>query len=321
MHEKPLSSPSISERLAKWYRDRQTENQLIEYLVATVEPKIRTVSGYRKRLRIPLQICLQHCKSMVTQIPGPIHLKRSNYYSDPLIKAAFVGSAKIEDLLASPEAQMPLRNPSDSERFALLTMTSTEKTIFGPKKQGDMIVGDAAMQTITFTDHKIVGLGATLESSRDELEKLSLEVIAEAAARQLAARKSHLAELRHQHESLRAMSRMFGGGSRARSVFGVYNMEEQEKLRKIEQLLKETELELAAVSKEIEAPKDRLVMLEGFLGAPDKILDMRLVSFRLDWKNVVTSDAEEEAQAFTLAHFSLTDELQREGVLIAYGQR
>lgn len=321
MHKKPLSALSIPQRLAKWYRDRHTENQLIEYLVATVEPKIRIVSGYRRRLRIPLQICLQHCKAMVAQIPGPIHLTRSNYYSDPLIKAAFVGSTKIEDLLASPEAQMVQQNPSDAQRFALLTMTSTEKTIFGPKKQGDMIVGDAAMQTITFTDHKIVGLGATLESSRNELEKLSLEVIAEAAARQLAARKSHLAELRQQHESLRAMSRMFGGGSRARSVFGVYNLEEQEKLKKIEHLLKETELELAAVSKEIEAPKDRLVMLEGFLSAPDKILDMRLVSFRLDWKNVVTSDAEEEAQAFTLAHFSLTDELQREGVLIAYEQR
>ncbi len=320
MQQKPVSSPSISDRLTKWYRDRQTDKQLIEYVVETVEPKIRTVSGYRKRLRIPLQICLQHCKSMVAQIPGPIHLKRSNYYIDSLIKAAFVGSTKIEDLLASPEAQMPQLKPSDAQQFALLTMTSTEKTIFGPKKQGDMIVGDAAMQTITFTDHKIVGLGATLESSRNELEKLSLEVIAEAAARQLAARKSHLAELRHQHESLRAMSRMFGGGSRARSVFGVYNLEEQEKLKKIEQLLKETEMELAAVSKEIEAPKDRLVMLEGFLSAPEKILNMHLVSFRLDWKNVVTSDAE-EAKAFTLAHFSLTDELQREGVLIAYGQQ
>lgn len=321
MQKKPLSSPSISERLTKWYRDRRAETQLIEYLVETVEPKIRTVSGYRRRLRIPLQICLQHCKAMVVQLPGPIHLKRSNYYSDPLIKAAFVGSTKLEDLLASPEAQMPQHNPSGPEQFALLTMTSTEKTIFGPQKQGEMIVGDAPMRTVTFTDHKIVGLGATLESSRDELEKLSLEVIAEAVARQLAARKSHLAELRQQHESLRAMSRMFGGGSRARSVFGVYNMEEQEKLRKIEHLQQETELELAVVSKEIEAPKDRLVILENCLSAPEKILAMRLVSLRLDWKNVVTSDAAEEAQAFTLAHFSLTDELQREGVLIAYEQR
>lgn len=321
MQQKPLSSPSISERLTRWYRNRQTETQLIEYLVETVEPKIREVSGYRGRLRIPLQTCLQHCRAMVAQIPGPIHLKRSNYYSDPLIKAAFVGSTKIEDLLASPEAQMVQQNRSDSERFALLTMTSTEKTIFGPKKQGDMIVGDAAMRTVTFTDHKIVGLGATLESSRNELERLSLEVITEAAAGQLAARKSHLAELHQQHESLRAMSRMFGGGSRARSVFGVYNLEEQEKLKKIEHLLKETELELAAVSKEIEAPKDRLAMLESSLSAPEKILAMHLVSLRLDWKNVVTSDAEEEAQAFTLAHFSLTDELQREGVLIAYEQR
>lgn len=320
MDEKPRSSLSIPERLTSWYRNRQAEIELVEDVVEIVEPKLRNVRGYRQQLRKPLQICHQHCKEMVEQLPGPIHLKRADYYADPIIKAAFVGSVKIEDLLASPDTNEPLEKPSGSERFALLTMTRTEKKIFGPKKQGAMIVADAAMQTVTFTEHKIVGLATTLESSRNKLAKLSLEVIAEAAARELAARKSHLADLRQQREKLQAMSRMFGGGSRTRSVFGHYNPEEQEKLQKVRDLLEETEKELAVVREGVEDPKDWLVILENYLTAPDKILNVKIISLRLDWKNVLTSDPEEQANTITLAQLALTDEMQRDAVLVSYIQ-
>ncbi len=320
MGEKPGPSLSISERLTSWYRNRQAEIQLVDAVVEIVEPKIRNVRGYRQRLRRPLQICQKHCKAIVAQIPGPIYLERKNYYADPLIKAAFVGSEKIEDLLASPEANVPMPGAPGSERFALLTMTSTEKKIFGPKKQGAMIVADAAMQTITFTEHKIVGLATTLESSRSELEKLSLEIIAEAAARELAGRKSQLTDLRRQRENLHAMSRMFGGGSRARSVFGHYNPEEQEKLEKVKHLLEETDKELAVVREGVEEPKDWLAILENYLAAPEKILNGKILSLRLDWKNVLTSDPEEHADTITLARLSLSDAMQRDAVLVSYEQ-
>jgi hypothetical protein len=319
MDEKPRPFLSIPERLTNWYRNRQAEIELVEDVVEIVEPKLRNVRGYRQQLRSPLQICQQHCKAMVAQLPGPIHLKRADYYADPIIKAAFVGSEKIEDLLASPEANVPVQNPT-AERFALLTMTRTEKKIFGPKRQGAMIVADAAMQTVTFTDHKIVGLATTLESSRNKLARLSMEVVAEAAARELAARKSHLADLRRQREKLQAMSRMFGGGSRARSVFGAYNLEEQEKLQKVRALLEETEKELAAVREGVEEPKDWLVILANYLAAPEKIMHGKIISLRLDWKNVLTSDPEEQANTITLAQLSLTDELQRDAVLVSYGE-
>ena len=320
MDEKTRPSLSIPERVTTWYRNRQAEIQFVEAVVEIVEPKLRNIRGYRQRLRKPLQICQQHCKAMVAQIPGPIHLERANYYADPLITAAFVGSEKIEDLLASPAAKVPLQNPAGSERFALLTMTRTAKKIFGPKKQGSLIVADAAMQTITFTEHKIVGLATTLESSRKKLEQLSIEIIAEAASRELAGRKSHLADLRRQRESLNAMSRMFGGGSRARSVFGHYNPEEQEKLQKVKQLLEETDKEFAVVREEVEEPKNWLVILENYLTAPEKIMHIKIFSLRLDWKNVLTSDPEEKAHTITLAQLSLTDEMQRDAVLVCYEQ-
>ena len=317
MQEKPSSSLSFTERVKKWYQDRQDDAQVIDYVVETVEPKIKDVRGYRQRLREPLEFCLQYCKAMISQIPGPICLDRSNYYAEPLINAAFVGSEKIEDLLASPEARISEEDSAGSACFALLSMTRTETTTFGPQKQGEMIISDAAMRAVTFTDHKIVGLATTLEASRIELEQMSLEIIVEAIARELAAQRSHLTDLRQQSQSLHAMSRMFGGSGQSRSAIG-QSLEEQEKLVKVQHLMEENENELAAVREKTETPKDWLEILAGNLAAPEKILHMQPVSLRLDWKNVITSNPDEKAHTITLAQFSLTEELQRDAVIIRY---
>jgi len=322
MQEKPRSSLSFTERLKRWYQGRQDDAQVIDYVVETVEPKMKHVRGYRQILREPLDLCLQHCKSMIPQIPGPICLERSNYYADPLISAAFVGSEKIEDLLADPEARIAQQEQAtaDCVCFALLSMTRTETTTFGPQRQGEMIISDAAMRAVTFTDHKIVSLATTLEASRNKLEQLSLEIIVEAIARELVAQRSHLTDLRQQSRSLQAMSRMFGGGGRSRSAIG-QSLEEQEKLAKVQHLLKENESELVAVREKTETPEDWLKILAANLAAPEFFLRVQPVSLRLDWKNVIVSHPDEQAHTISLAQFSLTDELQRDAVLISYEQK
>ena len=204
---------SMRSRISGLFHANQPENKLIDYVVDTVEPKLKWVKGYRKRLQEPLQVCLEHCRSIVAQLPGPIYLRRSGYSEDPLIKAAFVGSNRIEDLLDRVDRTTSQNTLSGKERFALLTMTSTEKTIYGRKKQGDMIVGDAAMRAITFTDHTIVGLATTLANSKEAVEKFSLEIIAEATARELSERRTRLVDLRQRQERLRAMNKMFGGAN------------------------------------------------------------------------------------------------------------
>ncbi len=319
MQEKPRSALSFTERLKKWYQDRQDNAQLIDYIVETVEPRIKHVRGYRKSLQEPLERCLQHCTSMIIQIPGPIHLESSNYYADPLISAAFVGSEKIEELLARPEARIADEAPAGSDGFVLLTMIRTETTTFGPQKHGEMIISDAAMRAVTFSDHKIVGLTTTLEASRQKMERMSLEIIVEAAARDLAAQRSNLTDLRQQSRSLQAMSRMFGGG-RSRGGVG-QSLEEQEKLARVQDLLAENESELAAVREKTETPEDWLKIVAGSLAAPEKIMHVQPVSLRLDWKNVIVDHAEEQAHTISLAQFSLADELQRDAVILSYGQK
>ena len=313
---------SMLSRLRGQSQTDQPDNELIDYLVTTIEPKLKQVRGYKKRLQEPLKLCREHCRVLVAQIPGPIHLKQSEYHDDPLIKAAFVGSDRIEDLLDRVERTTPQTGLSGTERVALLTMTSTEKTIFGSKKQGNMLLADAAMRSITFNDHNIVGLATTLADSKEALEKFCLEIIAEAVARELSEIRTKLVDLRQRKEWLRAMNKMFGGGNGVGMgcVFVPYDPEKQKKQLKLEKMLLETENEISTASSESETPEDWLTIVEDFLARPEDIVNLRLVSLRLNWCNVLTDDPDEQANTITFATFTLADEMQREAVLVAYEQ-
>ena len=320
--EPPVGIRSLLNRFVGWFHTSSPDSQHIDYFVNTVEPKLKYVKGYRDRLHEPLRICREHCRSMIAEIPGPIPLKNSPYSEDPLIKAAFTGSDQINELLkhaAKTASQTPLPG---SSRVALLTMTSTEKTIFGRKKQGNMIIGDTAMRAVNFTDHNLVGVATTLENSKEALEKYSFEIIAEATARELSEIRTKLVDLRQRQEWLRAMSKMFGSEKKAGMgcVFVPFDPEKEAKQKKLEQMLMENKSEIAAASSKSETPENWLTIVENFLSSPEDILNMRLVTLRLDWSNVLTNDPEEKANTLTFSTFTLADEMQREGVLVAFEQ-
>lgn len=311
---------SLRSRLGWRSQYDKSEISQIDYLVNTIEPQLKSVRGYRKKLHEPLKVCLEHCKAIVDEIPGPIHLQRSKYYDDPLIKAAFAGSDRVEFLLDRADGKTSPSEFSGKERVALLTMRSKEKTIFGSKMQGNMIIGDAAMRAITFTDHNLVGLASTLENSKKELEKYCLEIIAEAAARELSEIRTRLVDLRQRQDRLRAMKKMFGGGKKAGmgAVFVPLDLERHNKRQKLEQMLVETESEIAVASEVSGTPENWLTIVENFLSRPEDILSIQVVSLRLDWCNVLTEDPKEKANAITFATFTLADEMQREGVFVTY---
>lgn len=309
-------------RVGEVFQTNQPEDEFIDYVVNTIEPKLKQVRGYRKRLQEPLNHCREHCKALVAKIPGPIYLKQSDFHDHPVIKATFAGSGRIEEILRRADSAADQSPISGTERVALLTMTSKQKTVFGRKKQGNMMMADTAMRAITFTNHNIVGLAATLDDSKKALEKYCLEIIAEAAARELSEIRTKLVDLRQRHEWLRAMHKMFGAEQQSGMgcVFVPFDPEKAQKQQKLKQMMAETEGEIAEASRKSETPEKWLTIVEDFLSKPEDILGMQLVSLRLDWSNVLTDDPEEKADTITLGTFTLADEMQREGVLVAYDQ-
>lgn len=295
----------------QWLHERQLENQLLDHLVDTVDPQMKKVRGFRNKLREPLAVCKRYGKELARGIPGPILADRKKITANPQLKALFAGLDRPEDLFTAEQDQEP-------SSFFLLTMTRTEKTMFGREKRGEMIVGDAAMKSITFTDHEVFPLGMSETEAREALEQLSIETIILTASRKLVAVQADLSDLHQQQANLKAMSKMFGGGGRSHNLFGVQTVEQREKLEKVTDMLEQTERDLEMYRSKLETPQDRLNSLVDYLSHPEKILTSERFSLVLDWRNVIVDGDEDKAIDLNLAQFSLPDEMQRDGVLIGY---
>jgi hypothetical protein len=301
-------------------RTSDPDHELVDYAVNIIEPNLKLAKNYHTRLREPLKICRAHCRALVAEIPGPIKLRRNGNRGDPFIRAAFTKAEQLEELLNRADQVTSSAPLSGTQRVALLTMTSKERTIFGTRRMGDMVVGDAAMRAVTFTDHTIVGLSSNLASSREALEQYTFDILIEAAAKQLSEIRTRLVDLNQRQQWLRTMGKMFGEETRADMgcMFVPYDPEKSRKQKEIDKLLAETEDELASAREGTETPDDWLKIVEQFLSTPDDILNMRLMSLRLNWKNVLTDDPSEKADIITFATFTVADEMQREGVLVEY---
>ena len=318
---RPRPSKSILAGVKEWLQGQRggAERAFIEAIVEAIEPKIKQVHGYRKRLQIPLSVCQEHSKKIVAGIPGPIYLKHPGDYTDPLINAAFVGPEKLEDLIAKTESlRLETGGLSGPERVALLTMARTDRTIFGRSLHDALLVSDERLTSITFSDHKIVAMAESFEESRKQLEKHILGIIAHSASHELAVRRTDLEEARQRREKLRAMWELFGGANHADGIPTTGRADEKENLEKVASMLDETEAELSVAIKGFETPEDLLNFLERYLSEPEKIIAVTPVTLRLDWRNVLTENPEEKASTISLAQCSFAEGATRDAVFIAY---
>jgi hypothetical protein len=297
------------QEITQWLHERHLENEVLDHVVETVDPHMKKVRGHRNTLREPLSICKAYANELVATIPGPILADPKKLTATPQLKALFAGSENPEQLFAAELGSTPAH-------YLLLTMRRSEKTIFGRKKRGEMVVGDARMQSVTFTDHKLFPLGETETEAREALEQLSIEAIIVTASRKLAAVLAELSDLYQQQSNLKAMSKMFSGGGRSHNVFGVQSVEQKKKLDQVSELLEETEQDLELYRSKLDTPAQRLNSLAGYLSHPEKILTGAPFSLVLDWRNVIVDAREEQSVPLALTSFSLSGEKKRDGVLV-----
>lgn len=298
-------------------RRRQDVLKAVEEVVEIADPIIRLAHRYRKILLPSIETAMTYCNQLVNSLPGPLRLNRSAYYDDPQVKALFL-SVEAMDLILRQARNMAAPEWGQ-EIFALLTMNKSEKTIYGHKQLGEQILRDVAMQAVTFTDHRVVGTAADLETAKIQLKQRSLEILAGVAMEKIATLKANLAELRERRERLNAMHQILSGKRRTFEIFAQPEQENAKKISELKALLSATEEEITIARKELETPDDRLGHLKGVMDLPADTIALRAQSLRLNWMNVIAEDGEEAGiHQINLAELSLNEELQRSAILVCF---
>ncbi len=285
----------------------------IERMVQESDPSIRTVAGYRRQLREPVESAVAYFEGLIGAIPGPFSLAPGNWDRDPLIHAFFVSPDEIRSLLRHcTELTSFFRDSGEESAIALVTATKTERTVFGTAMKGDLIQRDVARTAVEFHDHRVVAPVASEEESRRRMVQRGLNLLAAATLEKALETQALREELVAQRRTLavklsilrsreRGLERLLAGGD-----------DMQAEARQAQQLLREIDARLQELAPETGTPGDVLKKLEGVLGGAEHFLRKNTVRMRLDWMGVkVGADSPESGREITLTELEIPERLKR----------
>jgi hypothetical protein len=163
--------------------DKQLIEDLIEALVDTVEPRVRTRSGYREKLAPGVLRMIEHLRAMARERLEPLVLSRTSWSQDPRINAFF---ATADDVPACIGRSQEVRrffeqHPECTEAYALLGMKREERQVFAPKLEGDALKHDVAQISVSFTGHRLLAPAAELAQTRLEVGRRIMQRVAQLA--------------------------------------------------------------------------------------------------------------------------------------------
>ncbi len=186
--------------------------QAIERAVEIVDPILKTVSGYERKLAPAVSHALGYCEQLAADIPGPIEINARAFSADPLVHALFAAPRDIGDMLGkSRELREFLADPAQCEGddfFALLGMRQREKAVNGIALEGGMLRNDVPQRLLYFADHTLGELGCRHENTRQRLQAVAFDGLARGFA-------GCVAELRQERHEARAAWNMEQAGAAA----------------------------------------------------------------------------------------------------------
>lgn len=269
----------------------------IDEAAAAIDPLIRQVHGYEKKLAPALQHALDYCEDIAVRIPGPIAVNRGAFVSDPLVHALFGSADGIDQMLATSQcvrdhlSQMTLES---GQCCALLGMRIHEKKGFGAALSGEIVRADVAQTTLYFSDHTLAEPTRDEASARQRLRDVLFDGIVKGIA-------AHVGDVRTEHASLAREKAMTQAQVRAR-------LEPETHTRRLASLHEQ----LTATADALQ-PGALLDTLATALTAPEPFLHLDPVDLSVDRAGVISKDAKD---ADTLHFVELTSRDLRRWVVI-----
>ncbi len=185
--------------------------QAIEHVVEGIEPRLRLVPAYQRKLGAAVKKALSHIDHTVDRIHGPLQLDRSNYIQVPEVNALFASPDELDGMFNdSDDINKFLCQPRElrlEEAWALLCVCKEEKTVLGMELSGDAVRRDVVQTTVNFYDHKLMAPADNADAVRAGIKKCIFDALITHGLHHIVGLKMQRRELEDQHRILHARLR------------------------------------------------------------------------------------------------------------------
>ena len=292
----------------------------VETAAGLVDPKVRWVSGYRRKLKPAVARTLEYADELIAKIPGPINADPEFWDRDPLLRAIFSTPDEILSAFTSnPHVENLIKTAAAPRLCALLTMTREERSVFGVQLEGDLVKRDVPRTAVNFVDLRLVAPAATEAQTREHLRRRALKILCTAAMERILALRTRAQQLGEQRELLQIKLKIRRSGRHDLSDLMCGTESCAEEITRAQDALEEINREIAAAKAELGGPHEYLEHVLRILSHPEEYLwvePLRLRLTPLGFK--VGPKSSEPSAAIELCEFKLREGLQRAAVFVCY---
>jgi hypothetical protein len=318
---------TLGERLRAWFSGHraaapaccspQVVEQAIEQVVEGVDPRLRAVPRYRKRLAPAVAHTLEYFTECGAWLAAPVEFSARAWSADPLVRTLF---ATVNDLQRFFSAFRGLREffrarPDCREALVGLGVTRLERKGVGLALSGELIQREVPQRVLSFADYRLFGASASEAELRRHIEQRgfrfligqALERIVEQAAGQPGG---------HQGASLLRL-RLHGLQEKRHAMDSLYAPDSALD-NEITQLCARLRHERAATGGESFPLERELDAVAEVLGRAEHYVSRETVRLRVNRMNVLVGSPDEPADELVLSEVTIGNRPPRVVVLVRY---
>ncbi|PWB61297.1 MAG: hypothetical protein C3F17_13160 [Bradyrhizobiaceae bacterium] len=176
-------------------------NRAVDRALDATDPRIRAVSGFRKKLEPAVVRAIDHVKALALGMPAPVEASHATYGDDARLAAFFASPDRMSEVFGADRALIEyLANPAGTGTepiLALLLVERTEKKVLGMAVQGDHVQRDVAQVQVSFDRHRLVDPSENEDGLRRAIGRRAYDQL-------LAMALARIAEVGGERESLEA---------------------------------------------------------------------------------------------------------------------
>jgi len=301
----------------------ETVNAAIDHLIDGIDPNMRLILGYKKRLTETVEAALEYINRLVEEIPGPVEFDRKAFGSNPFVNAVFATASDLQKTFSKSDALRAFFDDSMNVNmdygYALMCMEKEEHAGFGVELEGDFLKKDAPRVSVNFFGHRLLSPAATEKAVRESVKNCIFDALISNTYEHIMAshiRKAGSDEYR-QFLDRRYKARQAWGDELTDLLLSIRADALSKRHTKENNNDKNQGEENG--SSYIETPTERLEVVKEILSRPEEIIRLNRISMKLTRMGIKVDDASvQSASKIKLAELEIDDVWRRIIVIVKY---
>ena len=300
--------------------------EAIDQLINGLDPKLRLIPGYQKKIEPSIIKSLEYISNLVNQVPGPLEISRKNFITDPEVRAYFSTPDALQEIFSCDtdlQTFFELEENSDSDNCcALLCAEKQENQTLGTTLEGTIVRHDVLQKSVNFFDYKILSPGIDDTTVRKGIKQCIFDGLVTYALQHIASIRIERSDLTNRrrilHSQLRA--RQAQGSGLSKLLFESHA--DPDNSDKLTQEIQATEEQLEKMIGDKDVLSFYLDEIKKILEQANEFIQLKVICYRLnDMGIIVDNNSTEHTNEVCFSELEIANVMKRVVTIVSYDKK